>query len=191
MTQLFDLSHSALISCEVAPKPHFRLRCSALFVWMCDCDRAAVTKSLCTVSTGRVPLKEIACLQEDRIKSAQIIKSWYFTTPAGGCDLAVGCGSLSDIWKSFLPTCCRRWKERQELLYFRCLSNEITGLACSLSKTLGQCYKTWFVVLIYKFYLYIESDVLLHEYISLKSVIYLFIFILSGSGRSTPWHRHM
>lgn len=123
---------------------------SALFVWMCDCDKAAVTKYLLVVSTGRVPLKEIACLQEDRIKSAQIIKSGYFTTPAGGCDLAVGCGSLTDIWKSFLATCCRRWKERQELIYFRCLSNEITGLACSLSKTLGQCYKTWFVVLICK-----------------------------------------
>lgn len=77
----FLFSHFFFISSHWASKSHFRpLHCFVEYM----ISKELLTKNLQTASNGSVSLKEIACLQENRIKSVQIIKSWYFTSPAGG-----------------------------------------------------------------------------------------------------------
>lgn len=156
---------------------------------MYGCERAVATKNPPTLFTTGVSLKEIASLQGDRIKSVQIIKSWHFTT------LAVCVGTVISLWALgpseiylsvffFLLTRCRRLKARYGLIYFRCLSNEITGLACSLSQMPGRGRETWFVVLICGQQRLIDTwPLTFHSKdISLKSVCFCF----SGWELSKP-----
>lgn len=110
-------------------------------------------------------------LQDERIKSAQIIKSCYFPNPAGGgdCDLALGYGSLRDICKSTHMLGKMNREIGADQTADVCQIGEITGLACSSGKTLGKCcfmngcVYSWTTI----FHLITSKDVMLFEDIEL------------------------